>query len=87
MCLAHQNFFGLDPEIKKNANIFILYKPHSRKEITCIEDRVGMDKGQLKEIFKKYCDDEHDSICVDHTKRSPARLRLNVSTPIQFDEG
>ena len=85
LCLNHQNFFGLEPVIKKVSNIFVLWLPRDRDEIGRIEKRVGLDKGVLKDIFDAVTQDEHDSITVDHTKNSPAPLRLNLFQPIEID--
>ena len=62
LCLAHQNFFGLEPVSKKCANIFVVWKPRDRDEIGRIEKRVGLEKGTLKEIFDAITKDDHDSI-------------------------
>ena len=86
MC-SYQNFFGLEPVIKKCSNIFIIWRPRDRDEIGRIEKRVGLEKGVLTEIFDAVAHDEHDSICVDHTKSSPAPLRLNLFQPIEIDPG
>ena len=85
--MAHQNFFGLEPVIKKCANIFVIWRPRDRDEIGRIEKRVGLDKGVLKEIFDAVAHDEHDSICVDHSRGSPSPLRLNLWTPIELEGG
>ena len=85
LCLNFQNFFGLEPVIKKCANIFVIWRPRDRDEIGRIEKRVGLDKGTLKEIFDAVAPDDIDSICVDHTRNSPAPLRLNMWTPIEVD--
>ena len=85
LCLAHQNFFGLEPVIKKCANIFVVWKPRDRDEIGRIEKRVGLEKGTLKEIFDAAKDD-HDSICIDHTRGTSAPLRLNLFTEIMISD-
>ena len=83
MC-SYQNFFGLEPVIKKCSNIFLVWRPRDRDEIGRIEKRVGLEKGVLKEIFDSVSNDEHDSICIDHTRSSPAPLRLNLFLPIDL---
>jgi hypothetical protein len=86
LCLSYQNFFGLEPVIKKVSNIFVVWRPRDRDEIGRIEKRVGLEKGQLREIFDAVAEDDHDCICVDHTKGSPAPLRLNIATPIEIGD-
>ena len=86
LCMAHQNFFGLEPVIKKCSNIFVVWKPRDRDKIDRIEKRTGLEKGMLKEIFDAVTNDEHDSITIDHTKSSPAPLRLNLLQPIELPD-
>lgn len=81
VCMAHQNFFSLEPVIKNNANIFFVWKPKNRDEVGLIERRVGLPKGVLSLIYS-YLSDVHDSICIDHTANSPAPLRINLFTPL-----
>ena len=83
MC-AFQNFFGLEPVIKKCSNVFVIWLPRDRDEIGRIEKRVGLEKGVLKEIFDAVAHDEHDSIMIDHTRGTSAPLRLNIFTPIEI---
>ena len=83
--MAYQNFFGLEAVIKKVSNVFIVWRPHDRDEMELIGKRVGLDKGLLREVFDTVCENEHDSICIDHTKKSPAPLRLNITQPIEVD--
>lgn len=80
---AHQSFFDIMPLIKKMANVYIIWKPRARNEIQLVENRVGMKKDTLKELFKTIASGYRDSICIDLTEKSPAPLRLNIWKPIQ----
>ncbi len=51
-------------------------------EIGLIENRTGLQKGELAKLFDKYATKHRDSICIDLSKDSPAKLRLNVFQPI-----
>jgi ABC-type cobalamin/Fe3+-siderophores transport system ATPase subunit len=86
LMLAFQNFYGLEPVIKKCANVYVIWRPRDRDEIGRIEKSVGLEKGILKEIFNTVAHDEHDSIMIDRTSRSPAPLRLNVFEVIEFSD-
>lgn len=74
--LSYQSFFDVPSIARKTANVFVLYKPNSRQELTTIANRVGVDAHYLKSIFKKT--KAYDSICVDHTVGTPAKIRLNI---------
>jgi len=76
-------FLRLEPVIKKVSDVFIVWKPRDRDEIG--RKRVGLEKGVLGEIFKELTCDGRDSITIDLTRNSPARLRLNVIHPIEID--
>ena len=67
------------------ANVYILWKPRSYNELQLIENRVGMKKGTLRELFKTVATKHRDSIMVDMTENSPAPLRLNVFKKIEYD--
>ena len=80
---AHQSFFDIIPLIKKMCNCFILWKPRAYNEITMIENRCGLPKNTLKTLFKTVATKHRDSICVDLTINSPAKLRLNIWNKIE----
>jgi ABC-type cobalamin/Fe3+-siderophores transport system ATPase subunit len=86
LCLGYQNFFGIEPVIKKVSNIFVVWLPKDRDEIGRIEKRVGLEKGVLKEIFKALATDERDCVVIDHTRNSPAPLRFGLWDPIEISE-
>jgi hypothetical protein len=85
LCLCHQDYFGLPTLLKKVANVFCIWRPHSRNELSLIENRCGLEKGLLKELFGTVATGARDSICVDRTLCSPAPLRLNLWTPIEVE--
>ena len=75
---AHQSFFNVIPIVKKMANVYIVYKPRAYSELSLIEDRVGMPKGGLKQLFNTIATGHRDSITVDLTENTPSKLRLNI---------
>jgi energy-coupling factor transporter ATP-binding protein EcfA2 len=80
---AHQSFFDVMGLIKKMANVYILWKPRSKNEISMIENRTGLEKDTLKELFNTVATKHRDSICIDLTENSPVKLRMNVWNPIE----
>lgn len=83
--MAYQNFSGLEPGIKKVSDVFVVWRPHDRDEMASNGKRVELDRGLLKAKFDKMCQDGHDCICIDKTRKSPAPVRLNVTQPIVID--
>jgi hypothetical protein len=85
MC-AHQDMFGLDPIVKKCANIFLIWKPHARNESSLIDNRTGLAKGTLKTLFNEVATGVHDFITIDLSKGTKMPLRLGLWTPIELEE-
>ena len=84
--LAHQSFFDIPTIVKKMSNVFIVYKPRARNELSLIENRVGLPQDMLKELFEHVAPNFNDSICIDLTKNTPAPLRLNVFDQIELND-
>lgn len=80
--LAHQSWFDTPLIVKKMSNIYTVWKPRARNELTMIENRVGMPQDSMKEIFNTIARGPMDSICVDLTRSSPAPLRVNIWYPV-----
>jgi hypothetical protein len=80
---AHQSFFDVPPLVKKMANVYILWKPKARNELSMIENRTGLEKDTLKELFKTVATGHRDSITIDLSENTPAKLRLNVWKEIE----
>ena len=51
--------------------------------MTTVENRAGLDKGTLKQLFKTVATGHSDSICIDLKENTPARLRLNIFKKIK----
>jgi hypothetical protein len=84
--IAFQDFFGLDPIVKKVANVFLVWKPHARNEASLIDNRTGLAKGTLKTLFSEVATGPHDFITIDLSKGSPFPLRLGLWTPIELED-
>ena len=82
--LSFQSFFDCPPIARKCANAFVLYEPNSKAEISHIENRVGLDKGDLKKLFK-LCTGPFDSIMIDRTINTQHPIRKNVYQPIVLE--
>ena len=83
---GHQSFWAVPTLVRRMCSVFILWKPRARTEAGLIEDRTGMPKGSLTELFNTVATGHYDSICIDLTNNSPAVLRLNVWQPIEGQE-
>ena len=84
MC-SYQSFFDCPSICRKIANLFILYKPTSKVELTSIANRVGLDEDDLKAMFKQFCTEHYDFIMIDRTKNTPYPIRKNIYEAIQYN--
>lgn len=81
---GHQSTFDVPPLIRKMANVWIIWKPRARTELTTVEDRTGMPPGSLHNLFDTVATGHRDSITIDLSEGSPAPLRLNVFQPLEL---
>ena len=82
---SHQSTFDCPSIVRKMSDVWCLYKPRSLMEMTTVENRVGLNKGTLKQLFNTVATGHRDSICIDLKENSPAKLRLNIFQKIQSD--
>lgn len=82
-----QDLFALNsPVIRRMSNIFFLWAGSDDQQITMIGKRVGLGKNGddiLKQIFKELHFKKHDSLCIDLTNNTPAKLRMNIFQVIE----
>ena len=81
---SYQSFVDCPILLRKVANVFVVYKPTSKNELQIIANRVGVSYEVLRECFKNYANGYHDSIMVDMTKNTPAKLRKNIFDVIEY---
>jgi UDP-glucose 6-dehydrogenase len=83
---GYQSFFETPSIIRKCSNVFLIYKPTASNELSMIANRVGLDPDDMKHIFKHICNGVYDSLMIDNTICSPARLRKNVFQKIELND-
>ena len=81
--LCHQSYFDCPPLVKKMSDVFCIWRPRARNELSMIENRCGLPTHSLAEMFDELARDPRDSITIDTIRHSPAPLRLNLFTPIR----
>jgi len=81
---SYQSFFSTPILIRKLCNIYIIYKPKAKNELKTISNRVGVDYDFLKNCFRKYATKLHDSITIDLTNDTPAKIRKNLFEVIDY---
>lgn len=81
---SYQSFFDCPILLRKVSNVFVIYKPNSKLELQSISNRVGVEYEILRKCFKDIANGYHDSIMVDMTKNTPAKLRKNIFDVIEY---
>jgi GTPase SAR1 family protein len=84
--MCHQSAMDVPPLIRKMSNVWVIWRPRGRNELQTIENRVGLPAGELTLLFDAVAPEARDSICVDLSLHSPARLRLNIWQVIELDD-
>ena len=75
--LSYQSYFQCPPICRKTASVFVIWKPNGLQELQTIENRCGVSKGRLVELFGEY-DSPYDNIMIDNTIGAPSRIRCNI---------
>jgi hypothetical protein len=84
VALATQEPFNIPPEIRRVANIFILWKPTDYECTAMFSKKIGLEAQDLKHIFKTICNQPRDSLCIDMTRKTPYPLRKNIYEPLDI---
>ena len=74
--LCQQDPFEVPPIVRRCSNLWVLWKMGDIDSVSNVSRKAGLKSKDLSELFK-LCTDVHDSIWIDMTTRSPAKLRLN----------
>jgi hypothetical protein len=85
VAVGYQNFFSCPGICRKTANIFMIYKPNSKLELTTIANRVGLNKDKLKNLFRTVCSGDYDNVTIDKTIGSPYPLRKNLYEVLDYN--
>ena len=74
--LCAQDPFNVPPCVRRMSNLWVLWKQRDLDALAQVARKTGMTARQFRELFV-LCQNPHDSIWLDMTDHSPARVRLN----------
>ena len=84
---ATQDMFSIfSPVIRRMSNVFILWKAFDEMQLKMIATRVGMTYDSITQIMSDLDFGNKDSLTIDLTHNSPAKLRKNLFQPIIEEE-
>jgi len=71
-----QNYSDLNSSIRRMCNVFIIFRSPDVSSMATLSNRVGLTRKQMIEYLQKL-DKPHDSLWIDLTSRTPAKIRIN----------
>lgn len=83
--LCSQDPFNVPPIVRRCSNLFILWKMPDMDAMSTVARKTGLKSEELKTIFKTFMHSPHDSLWVDITTKTPAKLRKNGYDIIESD--
>ena len=75
--LASQDAFNILPTVRRMANLWIIWKQDDMDSLKMLARKVGMRQRDFVSIMENLLKNEHDSLWIDKTKKTPYPLRLN----------
>jgi len=77
VCLCTQDVFNLQPNIRRCANLWVLWRSVDLDSMATIARKGGMAVDSFKGIFEDLMKEPRDSLWIDMTPKSPAPMRKN----------
>jgi len=87
VCLTQQDCFETPAIVRRCANVFVLWSSHDIISMSAVATRAGLKASDLRNIFETVCTGFRDSLTIDLTEGSPAKLRKNGYIPITKLDG
>lgn len=77
VALCSQDPFSVPAIVRRCSNLFVLWKMVDMNSLSATSKRIGLNTGELNVLFETLLTDPRDSLWVDLTDNSPAKLRKN----------
>ena len=71
-----QNYSDLNSSIRRMCNVFIIFRSPDVSSMSTLSNRVGLTRKQMIEYLQQL-KQPHDSLWIDLTPRTPAKIRIN----------
>lgn len=75
--MLQQDPSAVPPIARRMCDGFVMWKSLDNKILDLYGSKMGLGKGKLEMLFNTHCHNKHDAIWLDHTHKSPAKVRLN----------
>ena len=87
VCLTQQDAFEAPAIVRRCSNVFVLWSSHDLPSMSQVASKAGLKASDLRNIFESVCDKHRDSLTIDLTDNSPAKLRKNAYEILVRQEG
>jgi hypothetical protein len=82
--LTSQDAINVPPSVRRNSNIFVLYKNvPDLNSLAQVASKISLTADKLFSIFNSCMPNQRDSLCIDLTQGTPAKMRINGFKKIQ----
>ena len=78
--LTSQDAFAIPTIVRRCSNLLIIWKNHDMDSLATLARKSGLSSSDLKTIFSTVATGDRDSLWIDLTSKSPAKLRINGYT-------
>ena len=83
VCVCNQDPYNAPPIVRRCANLYVLWKQRDMISLRTFARRLGLD---LDRLFEDHCPGRFDSVWVDLTVDTPAPLRINGYTKLEWTD-
>lgn len=80
VAICAQDMFNLPPAVRRMISLYVMWRSPDMEALASVAGKLGVKN--LPELFEKYCHDRRDSIWIDTSVGTPAKLRLNGFQPL-----
>lgn len=84
VCLSAQDVFNIPSGVRRCCNLWVLWKINDLDAVSRLARRVNYTSKQINQLFKDNITNNHDSIMIDNTHKTPYPLRKNGTINIEL---
>jgi len=84
--MNYQDYILVPKMARRCINIINIWEMPDKTIQSIVGKKVGLEKGQLQEMFNSLCKKRRDFITIDLSDDSPCKYRLNIWKPIKMVE-
>ena len=77
VCLCAQDAFNVPASVRRCSNLFVLWRCPDMDSANLVARKAGLTAKTLNALFDQFCSSPKDSVWVDLSDDSPAKIRVN----------